>query len=100
MKDDSMMTETKPNRVLELEGRKKEIWEMAALMADEENPTDKEVALNLIRAKEVVDGIDSTMKWITGGVPRPNKKPFNEWINEWIEIAEQIKTDGDTYEEG
>ena len=87
-----METETKSNIVHILEGRKKEIWEMAILMADEENPNEREIALNLVHAKDVVDCVDSTMKWITGEVPRPSKKPFKEWVNEWIEIAEQMHT--------
>ena len=94
-----METEIKSKRTQMLEGRKKEIWEMATLMADEENPTDRGVALNLVHAKNVVDCIDSTMKWITGEVPRPSRKPFKKWVNEWIEIAEQMKTNGDIHEE-
>ena len=94
-----METESKSNRVQILEGRKKKIWEMAMLMADEENPNDREVALNLVHAKNVVDCVDSTMKWITGEEPRPNRKPFKEWVNEWIEVAEQMKANGDIHEE-
>ena len=88
-----------PNRIQLLEGRKKEIWEMAVLMADEENPSERDIALNLPHAKEVVDGINETMDWITGKIPRPNRKSLKECINEWIIEAEEMKARGDIYEE-
>ena len=76
------MATVTPNQMQLLEGRKKEIWEMAVLMADDESPSEREIALTLAHAKEVIDGIDNVMKWVTGEAPRPNKKPLREWLQE------------------
>ena len=78
-----------------LEGRKKEIWEMATLMADEENPTDREIARELVHAKAVVDGIDEVLGWVTGKNPRPVARPtFKEKLARWKQMAEEIDNEG------
>ena len=71
----------------ELTGRKKEIWEMATLMTDEENPTDREVARELVHAKTVVDGIDEAMGWITGKKPLPKRD--SDWLQKLKEEVER-----------
>ena len=89
------MATVTPNQIQLSEGHKKEIWEMAVLMADDENPSEREIVLNLPHAKEVVDGISKTMDWITGKSPRPNRKPFKEWINELIIEIEAERDEGE-----
>ena len=95
-----MSAETNASRVAKLEGRKKEIWDMAVLMADGENPSDREIALNLVHARDVVDGIDSVMKWVTGEVggaitdnldePDACELTFKQKIERWKRTAEEI----------
>ena len=68
--------------VSRLPERKQEIVEMARLMADEDNPSDREIALLLEPAKQVVDGIAQTMKWITGEEPWPERKPLRDWLKD------------------
>ena len=73
--------------VSRLSKRKQEIVEMARLMADEDNPSDREIALLLEPAKQVVDGIAQTMKWITGEAPRPARDP--NWLQKLKEEVER-----------
>ena len=101
-----MPTETNSDRAQLLEGRKKEIWEMAVLMADEENPSDREIALNLLHARDVVEGIDSVMKWVTGEVggsmtdnldePDACELTFKQKIERWKRMAEALPYEDDT----
>jgi hypothetical protein len=69
-----------------LTGRKKEIWDMAELLTEEENPTVRDVAVMLEPARHVVDGIQYALKMAAGEIPR-DKKPFREWLDE---LQEQI----------
>ena len=100
-----MPTETNSDRAQLLEGRKKEIWEMAVLMADEENPSEREIALNLVHARNVVDGIDSVMKWVSGEVgsaitdnldePDVCELTFKQKIERWKRMAEAVDDERD-----
>ena len=104
-KDGFMSTEANTNRAEMLDGRKKEIWEMAVLMADEESPSDREIALNLVHARDVVDGIDNVMKWVTGetgGAMAANldecdacELTFKQKIERWKRMAEEIADEKD-----
>ena len=73
--------------VSRLPKRKQEIVEMARLVADEDNPSDREIALLLEPARQVVDGIAQTMKWITGEAPRPARDP--NWLQKLKEEVER-----------
>ena len=73
--------------VSRLPKRRQEIVEMARLMADEDDPSDREIALLLEPAKHVVDGIAKTMKWITGEEPRPERKPLRDWL---LDLQDEI----------
>ena len=93
-----MLQTDKSDRAETLTGRKKEIWDMAVLMADEKIPTERDVALELSHAKDVVNGIDEVMGWVVGKNPRPNRKPFKEWISEWKQIARDVEAEEKTHE--
>jgi hypothetical protein len=64
-----------------LSGRKKEIWDMAALMADQDDPTEREIAIMLKPAREVVNNIDWALKAARGEATRPSKN-LRDWLEE------------------
>ena len=49
-----------------LSGRKKEIWDMAALMADDDNPTNQDIAALLEPAQHVINGVEWALKISSG----------------------------------
>ena len=59
--------------------RKKEIWDMATLMTDEDNPTNQDIASLLEPAQQVINGVEWALKLSSGKIPRP---PQNNWLEE------------------
>ena len=62
-----------------LSGHRKEVWDMATLMADEDNPANEDIAVLLEPAQQVINGVEWALKLSSGEIPRP---PQNNWLEE------------------